>query len=63
MIARITGAAITSYTDNGQVQARVEWVDGRGKRGSTEGAPKNLHMAALLRRARREKVQIRRQTW
>lgn len=63
MIARITGASITKYADNGQVQARIEWVDGRGKRGSTEGPPKNLHMAELLRRARREKVRVHRQTW
>ena len=69
-IKQITGATISRYRDNGQVQARIQWVDGRGKTGSTEGSATRIgdkhyqfgqHMAALLNRAEREGVVIYRE--
>jgi len=63
MIQKINKAYIRRYCDNGQVAACVEWTDGRGKHGRTEGKPKNPHMAALLARAEREGVPVELQTW
>lgn len=37
-IAKITRAYIRHYRDNGQTTAYVEWMDGRGVNGRTEGA-------------------------
>ncbi len=62
-IVKITKAQIIKYTDSGQRKAYVSWVDSKGEKGTTEGAPKNLHMQALIARARREKVKVERQTW
>lgn len=45
-IARITKAYIRKYSDSGQIQAYVEWIDGRGATGRTEGEPCNLHILA-----------------
>jgi hypothetical protein len=63
MIKTITKAYIRTYGDNGQTTAYVEWVDGRGRAGRTEGKPDNLHMLALLARAEREGVTVKRETW
>lgn len=64
MIAYITGAYVRHYGDNGQTTAYVEWVDGRGQRGRTEGPatlsthqPIGTHMTALFERAKREGVE------
>jgi hypothetical protein len=62
MIQRITKVEIIKYRDNGQRKAYVYWVDHKNKAGSTEGAPTNLHMQELIKRARREKVAITRAT-
>lgn len=37
MIKKITRAYVRHYRDNGQMTAYVEWIDGRGKAGRTEG--------------------------
>lgn len=69
MIAKITAAYIRHYHDNGQTTAYVEWIDGRGKLGCTEGRicsrtgdkpnqPAGPHMQALFARAEREGVTI-----
>lgn len=63
MIARITKAYIRTYSDNGQTTAYVEWVSDKGKSGRTEGPPDNTHMQALLQRARREGVTVKRERW
>lgn len=62
-IAKITRAYIRTYGDTGQVTSYVEWVDSRGEQGRTEGGPENLHMQALLARARREGVTVERERW
>lgn len=62
-IARIEKAEIRKYSDSGQRTAYVSWVDSKGEKGCTEGPPKNLHMQALIARARREKVKVERTTW
>jgi hypothetical protein len=62
-IKEITKAYIRTYTDNGQTKAYIEWVDDKGKKGTTEGDPENSHMKALLDRAKREKIKIETQKW
>jgi hypothetical protein len=62
-IKQITKAYIRTYSDSGQVQAGVEWVDHRGKTGRTVGDPENMHMKALLTRAKREGVKVETQEW
>jgi hypothetical protein len=54
MITRITNVATSTYQDSGQTVTRVDWVDERGRKGSTVGSPDNAHMIALIRRAERE---------
>lgn len=76
MIGKITKAYVRTYSDSGQVMAYVEWVDGRGKPGRTEGKLMQLdgprrgirftfgsHMHALFSRARREGVRLQREVW
>lgn len=62
-IERITRAYIRVYGDSGQRTAYVEWVDGKGKSGRTEGKPSGLHMKALLARAKREGLTIEKEKW
>lgn len=62
-IAEITHAAIRYYSDSGQKQAVIEWIDSRGKHGRTTGDPSNGHMQALLSRAERENVPVRKENW
>jgi len=62
MIKAITKVEIVKYVDNGQRKAYVYWVDHRNKTGSTEGSPTSLHMKELIKRARREKVAVTRET-
>lgn len=62
-IKQITKAYIRTYSDSGQVQAGVEWVDHRGKKGTTQGDPENMHMKALLIRAKREGIKVEEQEW
>lgn len=38
--------------------ATVNWVDAKGKKGSTSGDPKNPHMRALLDRAKRDMANV-----
>jgi len=72
----ITRAYIRHYGDNGQTTAYVDWFDGKGKPGRTEGpalwlkegldhrhAPDGEHMRALFARAEREGVVITREVW
>ena len=69
MIAKITDAYIRRYSDSGQVTAYVEWIDGRGKKGRTEGPadalgnPIGSHMTALFARAYRAGVMPRTDSW
>jgi hypothetical protein len=63
MIARITAAYVRHYADNGQTVAYVEWLDGRGQAGRTEGPEHHVHIAALLHRAKRTGVPVTRETW
>jgi hypothetical protein len=62
-IAEIRKAYIRTYSDSGQTKAYVEWVDTRGNEGRTEGDPHNPHMQALLARAKREGVTVKKETW
>jgi hypothetical protein len=62
-IARIRAARITHYRDSGQHKAHIDWVDGKGRSGTTSGDPTGAHMQALLQRAEREGVTVRRETW
>ena len=76
-IARITKAYVRRYRDNGQVKVYVEWVDTNGESGRTEGnisgepefegdsPPMRLgtHMRALLARAKREGVPLKKEVW
>jgi len=63
MIQKITKAYVRTYTDSGQTAAYVEWINHKGERGRTEGKPDGTHMLALLARAKREGVEVERQTW
>jgi hypothetical protein len=63
MIVKVTAAYVRKYSDSGQITAYVEWVDERGQSCRTEGKPHGLHMAELFRRAKREKVVARSETW
>lgn len=49
MIARITKAYIRRYSDNGQVTAYVEWTDGRGCTGRTEGTAQSRDFERVRR--------------
>ncbi len=60
MIAKILSARVTTYRDNGQTLAWIEWEDGRGKTGTTQGTPNGLYMKSLLQRAEREGVNVKR---
>lgn len=62
-INEITRVVIRKYTDSGQTKAIVSWIDHKGKKGTTEGDPKNGHMKALMDRAEREGVKIEREKW
>jgi hypothetical protein len=62
MIKAIIKVEIVKYVDNGQRKAYVSWVDHKNKTGTTEGSPSSLHMRELIKRARREKVKIERDT-
>ena len=59
-IARITDAEIHHYTDTGGKQAHVYWEDQRGHLGHTAGEIGGAHVEALLERARREGVRVKR---
>jgi hypothetical protein len=50
----IREATITHYCDNGQTFAYIHWADGS----TTAGDVGNLHMRALVARARREGVPV-----
>lgn len=59
MIAAITKAYRRTYTDTGQAATWVEWIDTRGRRGSTvQFDDIGAHVAALLKRAAREGVPV-----
>lgn len=60
---KLTAAYIRHYSDNDQRTAYVEWSTSRGRTGHTEGPPSNPHMQALLARADREGLTVRRETW
>lgn len=62
-IAEIRKAGVTTYSDSGQVTAYVEGIDTRGKTFRTEGSPDNSHMQALLSRAKREGISVKKETW
>ena len=78
-IAKITDAYFRDYRDSGQSMFYVEWVDDRGNHGRTEGPTRKSvtgvtfagaddprfgwHMCALLNRAKREGIEVRRETW
>ncbi len=55
----IDDAYIRHYSDNGQTTAYVEWSDGS----RTEGNPDGVHMQELFRRAKRDGITIRKETW
>ncbi len=63
MIKKMTRALVRLYTDSGQVQAQVGWVDSHGEMGTTVGHPANPHIQALLARAKREGIQPRAERW
>lgn len=63
MIAKITAVYVRRYADNNTTTAYVEWIDGRGQKGRTEGHLVSQHMQALFRRADREGVAVNTHTW
>lgn len=63
MIARITKTYTRRYRDNASTVTYVEWIDGRGRSGRTEGTRDNDHMHALLQRASREGAPHTFETW
>jgi hypothetical protein len=63
MIASIVRAYVRHYSDSGQSIAYVEWLDTKGKSGTTGGNPDNPHMVALFDRAIREGLTIETETW
>jgi hypothetical protein len=62
-IAKITRIYTRTYSDSGQQTTYIEWIDGSGKAGRTEGAAGNPHMAALISRGEREGVKRKIETW
>jgi hypothetical protein len=62
-IAKITRAYIRTYSDSGQTTGYVEWIDHRGRSGTTSGDPDGGHMLALFDRAEREGVPVETETW
>jgi hypothetical protein len=58
-ITKIRNARVTTY-HNGQVEAHVDWEDHKGFVGTTSGHPDSAHMRALLGRAEREGIKIKR---
>lgn len=62
-IVKVTKAYVRTYSDNGQITAYVEWIDGRGRTGRTEGSPANAHMQALMARAERDGNTVAREVW
>ena len=60
-IARITSARIVHYVDNGETRAYIGWVDSRGRTGETSGHADSAHMQALLARARREGIRVKKE--
>lgn len=61
-ITRIRAAVLRTYSDSGQTKAIVDWIDERGRYGSTSGDPANGHMVALMARAEREGIVVRVET-
>lgn len=59
----IIAACSGVYRDTGQKHAMVRWIDSREKIGSTSGNPDSTHMKALLSRAKREHIKIRKSTY
>lgn len=57
-IERIERVSRIHFRDNGQHIVSVHWLANDGTRGQTEGNPKNLHIQALMHRARREGVVV-----
>lgn len=55
----IDDAYIRTYSDSGQVTAYVEWSDGS----RTEGNPNGIHMTELIRRAKRDGIEVRSEIW
>lgn len=63
MINVIKDVVSRHYPDNGQTNTYVSWYDEKGRYGCTAGKASNPHMLALLRRAEREGVPHRKETW
>ncbi len=71
-IKKITKAYVRTYSDNGQVKVYIEGIDSDGHGFRTEGDVKigprgvyrfGAHMRALISRAKREGVKLKRETW
>lgn len=62
-IAKINKVYTRTYGDTGQKKTYVEWTDGVGHTGRTEGDANNLHMDALIKRGEREGVPHTHETW
>lgn len=59
----ITKACKGTYKDSGQKFAMIRFYDNKGKAGAVGGDPSNAHIKALLQRAKREGVKIRKGTY
>ena len=62
-IAKINKVYTRTYGDTGQKKTYVEWTDGAGKSGRTEGDANGSHMDALIKRGEREGVQHTHEAW
>ena len=56
MIKQIIAARVS--TEQGHTRVTIDWIDDRGRRGSTSGDNHSGHMIALLIRAEREGVVV-----
>ncbi len=76
MISKFTKAYARRYRGNGQITAYVEWIDGLGRTGRTEGGIHRLddprrgirftfgtHMHALFHRAKLDGITATKEIW
>lgn len=60
----ISKAYLHHYSDNDRTIAYVEWSDGSITQGDAKRwSPIGVHMKALFRRAKGERIKITRQVW
>lgn len=61
-IARIISVTDVHYGDSGQDQVIIEFVDSKGEHGTIFAATDGAHANALIARAKREGIRVKRDT-